>query len=84
VDLLVTGVLGALFLFFLFRFGWLSIAVGLFVLDVLGAFPLTFDPSAWYAGCTVFALVVVFGLAIYGFKVSLGGRPAFEDLLAEV
>ena len=83
VDLLLTSALAALFLFFLFRFGWLSIAVGLFVNDVLLAFPLTFDPTAWYAGNTLFALVVVFGLAIYGFKVSLGDRPAFEDLLAE-
>jgi len=47
-------------------------------------FPLTFDPTAWYAGNTILALVVAFGLAIYGFKVSLAGRPAFEDLLAEV
>ena len=83
VDLLLTSALAALFLFFLFRFGWLSIAVGLFVNDVLLACPLTFDPTAWYAGNTLFALVVVFGLAIYGFKVSLGDRPAFEDLLAE-
>ena len=84
MDLLIPGTLGVVLLLFLFRSGWLSMAVGLFVFDVLGAFPLTFDPTAWYAGNTLFALVVVFGLAIYGFKVSLGDRPAFEDLLAEV
>ena len=81
MDLLLPLSWVAVFLFFLFRFGWLSVALGFFLWDALNVYPLTFDPTAWYAGYTVLALVVAFGLAIYGFKVSLGGRPAFEDLL---
>ena len=31
----------------------------------------------------ILAVLVCMALAVYGFKVSLGGRPAFKDLLAE-
>ena len=67
-----------------FRFGWVSILVGTFTNDLLRGFPLTTDPTVWYAHAPILAVLVCMALAVYGFKVSLGGRPAFKDLLAEM
>ncbi len=41
-------------------------------------FPLTTDPSAWYAGTSLFLLIVLAALAIYGFRIATGGRPLFS------
>jgi hypothetical protein len=64
-----------------FRFGWLAIVVGTMVADVLLGFPLTVDPSSWHAYASTIAVAVAVGLALYGFKIALGSRPAFRDLL---
>jgi serine/threonine-protein kinase len=69
--------------FFFFRFGWVTILVGTFTTDLLLGYPLTSDLSAWYAYVTFLAAGACLGLAGYGFRVSLGRRPAFRDLLAE-
>ncbi len=66
-----------------FRFGWLPLLVGTVCSDLLTGFPLTTDLSAWYAHATILVAVFCLALTIYGFKVSLAGRPAFKDLLAE-
>ena len=60
-----------------FRFGLLPYAISGLVIATLAVGPLTFDTSAWYAGNTLVVLLIVGGLALYGFKTSLGGRPAF-------
>ena len=66
-----------------FRFGWLPILVSTVCADSLQGFPLTTDLSAWYAHATILVSVFCLALTIYGFKVSLVGRPVFKDLLAE-
>lgn len=66
-----------------FRFGWVSILVGTFTQDLLSGYPLTIDLSAWYAHASILVAVVCLALTLYGFKVSLAGRPAFKDLLVE-
>ena len=66
-----------------FRFGWISILVGTFTNDLLNGFPLTTDPTVWYAHAPILAVLVCMSLALYGFKVSLAGRPLFKDLLPE-
>jgi hypothetical protein len=40
-------------------------------------FPVTTDLSIWYAPATIFALVMVLALAVYGFYISLGGQSVF-------
>ena len=72
-----------LWFFLSFRFGWLTAIVFIFVGDVLQSYPLTVELSAWYAYPTFVAAVAVGTLTLYAFKISLGGRPAFGDLLAE-
>jgi len=59
----------------LFRLGLLSAAVMFYVAAVLPRLPLTTDWTAWYAGASVLGLAVVGGLAVYGFLVSLAGKP---------
>jgi serine/threonine-protein kinase len=66
-------------LFVVFRFGLLTFAISGLVVATLALGPLTFDTSAWYAGNTLVVLAIVGGLALYGFKTSLGGRSAFAE-----
>ena len=66
-----------------FRFGWVSILVGTFTNDLLNGYPLTINLSAWYAHASILVAVVCLALTVYGFKVSLAGRPAFKDLLVD-
>jgi serine/threonine-protein kinase len=60
-----------------FRFGLLPFAISGLVVATLAVGHLTFDTTAWYAGNTLVVLLIVGGLALYGFRTSLGGRPAF-------
>jgi hypothetical protein len=74
--LVYSGVLSALFLIVLFRFGLLpNLVAGVFS-GLLSVAPMTTDPSAWYAGLTLLALLAGGGIAAYGFRVSLAGRAA--------
>lgn len=58
----------------LMRFGLLSL-VTLFLFSYLTYnMPLTANLSAWYAGSTIFVLLMVAGVAAYGFYLSLGGQ----------
>jgi hypothetical protein len=66
-----------------FRFGWVSILVGSVTYDLLTGFPLTTHLSAWYAPPTILVALVCLALAVWAFRVSLAGRPAFGDVLAE-
>jgi serine/threonine-protein kinase len=67
----------AIFIMVLLRFGVLALMVWSFVGIAIALIPLTLDPAAWYFGASLTKMVVVGGLAIYGFLVALGGRPLF-------
>jgi hypothetical protein len=49
-----------------------------FVYLVLLSFPMTFSTSSWYFGVGFAAILVVLGLALYAFRLSLGSRPLFD------
>jgi serine/threonine-protein kinase len=66
----------ALILVFL-RFGLLAFVFGNYFAHFL-EFPLTTDSSAWYAGTSLFLLLVLAALAIYGFRIATAGRPLFS------
>jgi Protein kinase domain len=53
------------------------VAGGAFPVGVLLRVPVTLDPAAWYFGHSLVVLLILGALAVYGFLVSLGGRPAF-------
>jgi serine/threonine-protein kinase len=73
----------ALWYFFFFRFGWVTILATTLTADLLEGYPLTTDLSAWYAYATILIIVFCLALTIYGFKVSLAGRPVLRNLLVE-
>ncbi len=73
----------ALWFLFFFRFGWVTVVVFIFMVDLQQSYPLTVDASAWYAHPTYVAMAAIAAVTLYGFQVSLGGRPAFGDLLGE-
>jgi serine/threonine-protein kinase len=67
-----------LMVFTLMQFGLLAVAVAIFIAIFLSQFPLSTDFSAWYAGDVAFVLIVVIGLAVYGFRTALAGQPIFK------
>ena len=62
----------------LFRYGFLAFAVMTYYHALLISFPITADPSAWYAGRTLLVVAVGAGLVAYGIRVALppGGATA--------
>jgi len=71
---LVYGILALI----VYRFGLVPLACAIFTVDMLANVPFTGDISAWYFGMTMFALLSVIGLAVWGFYHSLGGQQAWE------
>jgi len=86
-GLLIFGLLhlayNATFLFVLLRFGIVAAVLGNSVGFLLLVFPVTLQTSAWYAGIGYVALLVLAGLALYGFRTSLGGRPLLNIATVE-
>ena len=52
---------------------------GLLMTYILGPAPLTWDFSKWYAGSGLLMALVVLGVAVWAFYISLGGRQLFRD-----
>jgi len=77
VEVPMVLAVGALTILVAARYGLVALVVYQLTWDVLLAFPLTLDFSRWYAGRGMIAAAVFLGLAVYGFRVSLGGKPAF-------
>ncbi len=59
------------------RFGLLALMFAEYFGHFL-EFPLTTDSSAWYSGTSFFLILVLAGLAVYGFRIALAGRPMFS------
>ncbi len=74
VDVPYNILINGLFVFMLIRFGLLCSIVAYFCFSLVVAYPVCFDLSAWYATAGLFPLFVVAGIAIYGFRTTLGGR----------
>jgi len=63
--------------FVLLRFGLLAYAAAILFINLLRSFPITTQVSSWYFGIGLAGLVLLLGLAGYGFYTSLGGQPLF-------
>jgi len=81
VYLIITSLNVAILVSVLFRYGFLSVVVASAVSALLTNIPMTYDASSWIFGGTVVALALVLGLAIYGLRIALAGRPLFRDEL---
>lgn len=60
------------------RFGLLATMVAQLFFFLSLMYPLTTNFSVWYATSTIFALLIVLALAIYGFYISIGGRSGWK------
>lgn len=81
VEIPLAALFATAMLYCLLRFGLLASAVAWIASQIFA--PLTTDFSRWYAWRGLVAEGVLFLLAIYGFKVALGGQSAFGRLLEE-
>ncbi len=64
------------------RFGFVTLAVAVFVADTLGNVPLTADLSRWYSTATLLVPAIILGLTIWAFYAVLGGQKLIKgDLL---
>ena len=66
----------AITLFVLLRFGLLASVVLYFTGTVIGAFPITLR-GTWYASAGWMSVAVFAAFTVYGFRLALGGQPAF-------
>ena len=80
VDFPVNALAFGIFAFALLHFGLLAAIVTSTVSQIL-ALGWLLDFSAWYAGMAVLPFVLIGLLAVYGFRVSLGGRTLFNQEL---
>jgi len=81
IEIPLAALIVTVMLYCLLRFGLLASAVAWIVSQVFA--PLTTDLSRWYAWRGLVAVSFLFLLALYGFKVALGGQSAFGALLEE-
>jgi hypothetical protein len=75
-------VVAAAEIFVFLRFGLLALVFSNYFGHSL-QFPLTTDSSAWYAGTSLFVLLVLAALAVYGFRIALAGKPMFSGMRLE-
>jgi len=61
----------------LMRCGLLTMVVALFITTFAGFFPLSTDFSVWYASEIVFTILVVVGIALFGFRTALADQSLF-------
>jgi Protein kinase domain len=83
VALPFTAVIVALTLIGLIRFGLLALFVFELYYLLLSTLPVTLDFSRWYISRSLFFLLLLIGLAVYGFRAALAGRPVFGNLALE-
>jgi hypothetical protein len=67
----------------LVRFGILALLFAQFFSNSIVASPFTFDFSRWYAGRSVFAILLILGMWLWGLRLALAGRPMFALKLEE-
>jgi serine/threonine protein kinase len=82
-DLLGTALISTITIVGIARFGLLAMISRAIFFELSFHNAITSDFSSWYFSNTIFSAVVLFGLAIYGFYISLAGQPFFKGKLLE-
>ena len=65
--------------FALVRFGLITLALAVFVANIMLNVPITFDFSRWYASTAMIVPLGVLALGVWGFYTSLGGQKLFKE-----
>ncbi len=66
-------------LFVVVRFGLVAGTVGFYLSDMLSQVVSTTDIAAWYAQPSLIPIAAMVALLVYGFHISLAGRPVFGE-----
>ncbi len=69
--------------FVVLRFGIIALATGMFTVDLLLNIPITTNLSSWYMGGSVFVILTVVGLAVWGCYTALAGQKIWKENLFE-
>jgi hypothetical protein len=69
--------------FVVLRFGFIALAVGIFTVDLLANLPLTTDLSSWYIGNSIFAVLLIAALAVWGCYCALAGQKLLRENVFE-
>ena len=77
-GLVGTALIATIIIICIGRFGLLAMVSFQVFFDLSFHNALSANISSWYFGNTIFAAVVIIGLAIYGFYISLAGQKVFE------
>jgi hypothetical protein len=83
VEVPMALLMAVLTLFVAIRIGLLALAFRFLGEHLLTNFPLTLDFSRWYAGRSLFVLLILAGLVVYAFQAALGGKPVFGAAVLE-
>ena len=83
LALISVSLLLSLQLFAWVRFGLLADMASRLAFLLVLSYPIDPDLSAWYSGATLFAVLAVTGLALYGFVTSTAGQPWFREEVPE-
>ena len=77
--LFVYGVVALMIL----RFGFITLATGIFVVDLLLNIPITTSPASWYMSGSLFVLASVIAIILWGGFSALGRQAVFRKQLFE-
>jgi hypothetical protein len=83
IDVSTFAAIYAIAAFVILRFGFIALATGMFTVDLLLNIPITTNLSAWYTGGSLFVLLTVIGLAVWGCYAALAGQKIWKENLFE-
>jgi len=83
LAILVPGIAAiyAIAAFVVMRFGFIALAVGIFIADLIGSLPATTDLSSWYVGNSIFVLCLIVAIAVWGCYTALAGQKLIKENL---
>jgi hypothetical protein len=83
LDLVQASIVSALIVLVASRYGILACTATMFCADILWSAPLTLDFGRWYAFRSTVMAGLCLALAIYGFNISIGDKPALAPGLLD-
>jgi serine/threonine-protein kinase len=63
------------------RFGFITFVTAIYVETLTLLLPVSSDLSTWFAGASIFTILIILGLAGYGMHAALAGRSIIQDEL---
>ncbi|MGA3052981.1 MAG: serine/threonine-protein kinase [Candidatus Korobacteraceae bacterium] len=83
IDVSTFTAIYAIAAFVVLRFGFIALATGIFTVNLLLNIPITTHLSSWYLGGSLFVLLTVIGLAVWGCYTALAGQKIWKESLFE-